>query len=154
MTETEFWQVIARLDWSHTGDDEAVVAPAVKHLARLGPNAIRAFEGILSEKLFTLDTIEHARNIGEYAWRVGEHFSSDQFLYARCVVVANGPELYQQVLGCPESFPKDMEFEAILYIAASAWEKATRSNFEHVSPTSYETFANTRGWPDRIGRYT
>lgn len=29
LTESEFWQIIALLDWSKTGDDEAVIAPAV-----------------------------------------------------------------------------------------------------------------------------
>lgn len=29
MTDDQFWSIIARLDWSRSGDDEAVLAPAV-----------------------------------------------------------------------------------------------------------------------------
>lgn len=33
MTEAEFWRLIDRLDWTHQGDDDLVVAPVVKALA-------------------------------------------------------------------------------------------------------------------------
>lgn len=31
--EEEYWKVISMLDWSHEGDDEEVLKPAVEYLA-------------------------------------------------------------------------------------------------------------------------
>ena len=83
-----------------------------------------------------------------YAFVNGEndHFSVDWFLYARCVVVANGRTFFAQVLSHPEKFPKDMEFEALLAIAAQAYERETGREFDHIASTSYETYSNRAGW--------
>ena len=147
MDDTTFWKLIASLDWEKTGNDRAVVEPVVKALAAMDITAIEGFENRLSEKLHSLDTEAHAREIGENAYVAPDkHFSVDWFLYARCCVIANGQEFYEHVLTDPRNWPKDMEFEAILYVAGSAYESKTGEEFSYSAPVSYETYTNTSGW--------
>ncbi len=147
MQEREFWELIGKLDWDESGDDDAVIEPAVASLAKRSVADIFEFEEILARKLNQLDTKAHAKEIGEGAYvNDEEFFSADGFLYSRCVVVANGEELFEHVLNNPKAFPKDMEFEAILGIAQEAYERKTGSEWEYISSTDYETFSNERGW--------
>src|SRR5919197_2245020 len=133
MTEAEFWNLIAHLDWGRTGDDEAVVEPVVESLSSRDVADIEAFEELLAHKLFSLDTVGHARAIGKYAFKGSdEGFSVDLFLYARCCVVANGRKFFEQVLADPSKMPKDMEFEALLSVAAKAHERKTGESFDFV----------------------
>lgn len=151
MDEIEFWRIIGLLNWKRTGDDEAVLKPAVKALAKKSPEEIAGFEEILSQKLFGLDTKAHATQMGEDAYVDDKHpFSVDAFLYARCCVVANGEEYYESVLADPGDFPEDMEFEALLELASSAYEARTGTapDFFETS-VSYETFSNKVGWAGR-----
>ncbi len=135
------------LNWEEAGDDEAVVEPVVEYLSRLSNEEIFAFEELLAQKLHALDTKPHAKEIGEDAYvNADEYFSVDGFLYSRCVVVANGNELFEHVLHNPNDFPKDMEFEAILYAAQEAYEQKNGKEWDHVSPTDYETYKNSSGW--------
>jgi predicted DNA-binding WGR domain protein len=147
MSEEVFWRIIRLFDWKKLGDDEAVVEPAVAALAQMNVADIERFEDILAEKLYALDTRAHAREIGEEAFQPGKHFSVDWFLYERCAVVANGREFHESVLADPTQMPKDMEFEAILSVAASAYQRKTGQEFEHPTPLSYETYSNREGWP-------
>jgi len=146
MSEDVFWRIIALFNWKKTGDDDAVIEPAVKALAQMSLDDIERFEDILSERLFVLDTEAHAREIGEYAYQPGKYFSPDWFLYERCVVVANGCEFYESVLADATKMPKDMEFEALLTVAPTAFERKTGEEFDHVSGVSYETYSNQAGW--------
>ena len=146
MTEAKFWAIIAMLNWAATGDDAAVTAPAVSELATYEIEEIYEFQNILARKLHALDTRAHAEQIGEYAYREGEYFSADWFLYTRCVVVANGESFYTRVLENPQAFPKDMEFESLLYIAPEAIERKTGEEYDHVTEPSYETYSNIEGW--------
>ncbi len=146
MSEEVFWRIIGLFNWKRLGDDDVVVAPAVKALAAMGPDDIRRFEDILAEKLHALDTEAHAREIGEEAYRPGRHFSVDWFLYERCAVVANGRELFEGILADPRQMPKDMEFETLLSVASNAWTLKTGEEFDHTPPVSYETYSNTAGW--------
>jgi hypothetical protein len=147
MLETEFWDFLSKVNWDATGDDEAVVEPLVEALSKINIEEIYAFEEILTKKLHALDTIAHAKEIGEDAYvNDKEYFSVDLFLYARCVVVVNGESLFERVLNNPKEFPKDMEFEAILYVAQQAYEKKTGKKWEYVADTDYETYSNKEGW--------
>lgn len=149
MTDEIFWSVIARFDWANEADDDddAVIAPARAALSRMSTDAIRQFQEILAQKLFALDTLEHARNIGERSFvDEGAYFSQDEFLYARCAAVANGEAFYQRALVDPEEMPKDTEFEAILYLASSAHEEKTGAELEYHPSTNYETFSNWPAW--------
>ena len=147
MNENEFWSIIGMLNWEESGDDEAVVEPVVNYLSQKTDEEIFQFEELLAQKLFALDTKAHVKEIGEDAYvNEGEYFSVDGFLYSRCVVVANGKELFQNVLENPNEFPKDMEFEAILYVSQEAYEQKNDKEWEYVSPTDYETYKNASGW--------
>ena len=148
MTDEQFWAIIARLDWSKAGDDDAVIQPAVRSLGALGGAAVCEFQDVLAAKLYQLDTAHHAAEIGNWAYRGPDDdaFSADNFLYARCVVVANGVALFEHVLRHPTAFPKDLEFEALLGIAPLAYKRATGEEFNHDPPLSFETFSNKDGW--------
>jgi predicted DNA-binding WGR domain protein len=149
MSDDVFWRIIKLFDWKKTGDDDAVLRRAVAALSQMTEEDICRFEDILASKLFLLDTEAHAREIGSEAYHPDKHFSVDWFLYERCVVIANGRELFDNVLADPRNMPKDMEFEAILTLAGSAFELKTGRSFEYVAQPSYETFSNAAGWPAR-----
>jgi hypothetical protein len=146
--EIEFWRIIELLNWKRTGDDEAVLKPAVRALAKKSPEEIAGFEEIMSQKLFALDTMAHARQMGEDAYIDDKHpFSVDAFLYARCCVVANGKEYYESVLADAAEFPEDIDFEALLELASTAYESSTgRAPDSFETSVSYETFSNKVGW--------
>ncbi len=146
MEEEKHWQIIALLNWKKLGDDDAVLEPAISALAAKPVDEIIAFEDWLARKLHALDGVEYAANIGQFAYRKGEYFSPDIFLYARCAVVANGPELYHEVLENPSEMIKDGGFEPLLYLSAKAHERKTGEPFDHVSEVSYETYANAEAW--------
>ncbi len=152
MNDNDFWDVIGKLDWGEAGDDGAVVEPVVDFLATKTDDDIFRFEELLSQKLHALDTKAHAKEIGEDALVEGEYFSPDWFLYARCVVVANGKELFELVLRNPKEFPKDTEFEAILSVAQEAYEKKNDKDWEYTAATSYETGDNLVGWGQAGGK--
>ena len=147
MKEANFWMIISLFNWEMAGDDEAVVEPAVVALSQMSEQEIIGFSELLAEKLYLLDTKAHASHIGEDAYvNDDEYFSVDWFLYARCVVVANGPELLKKVLNNPGAFPEDLEFESLLYIASTAYERKTGNELEHNTQFSYETYSNKGGW--------
>ena len=146
MNEEEFWNTIQMFDWDKSGDDEAVLNPAVQYLAKKTNEEIFEFEEIMAQKLQSLDTKAHAQNIGEGAYvNDNEYFSVDGFLYSRCVVVANGKNYFETVLTTPKDFPKDMEFESILYLAQEAYERKNKTEWNYSSTTDYETFKNISG---------
>ena len=142
MNEDRFWDIIALLDWSKEGNDDAVIEPAIRNLASLPEAAILSFHDLLSEKLYLLD----GRNYAELSVNEDEHLSSDLFLYARCCVVANGRAFFEEVLDNPASFPKDLFFEAIMDIPERAWLRKTGGDFEHFPKYNYETGFNPNGW--------
>jgi hypothetical protein len=161
MTEDQFWHIVALLDWEQVGDDDAVLRPAVTVLAAASEADIVEFEEILAEKLHALDTREHARHgyQGEADPDNGDDYiSADDFLYLRCVVVANGRQLYQEVLADPGKMPTQMEFESLLYLARTAFEEKTGREFDGKTRVSYESFSNTEGWKPtgrtRGGKFT
>ncbi|MBX3414718.1 MAG: DUF4240 domain-containing protein [Pirellulales bacterium] len=149
MNETTFWDIIELLDWDQTGDDEAVLEPACQALAALDDDAIFEFENILAEKLHAIDTREHCRACyaGELDPDDGDDFiSADDFLYSRCVAVANGRDVYTSILADPAEMPQGLEFESLLSLPASAYELKTGNEYEHVPRVSYESFQNLAGW--------
>ncbi len=161
MDENTFWEIIAFFDWDETGNDDAVMEPACKALSAMDEDAIFRFDDILAEKLHALDTREHCRAC--YAGELNpddgdDYISADDFLYSRCVVVVNGREFYDSVLADPTKMPQNMEFEALLSLPQSAFERKTGQPYDHAPLVSYESFQNAVGWaatPDtRPGKYT
>jgi Protein of unknown function (DUF4240) len=126
-----------------------VLRPALSTLSSMPPEDIAAFEQILAAKLYALDTREHAR----WCYRRqsdpdngDDYISSDDFLYSRCVVVANGREFFGDVLADPSKFPAEMEFESLLSLAGHAYEQRTGQPLEVGHDLSWESFSNTDGW--------
>ena len=104
------------------------------------------FADLLSEKLYLLDAKKYAKHIGEDAWDGEQYFSVDNFLYARCCVVANGENLYKKVLNNPETMPKDITFEALLYLPSDAYERKTGKDYDYIPAFNFETYSNEEGW--------
>jgi len=150
MSEEEFWSIIELLDWKHQGNDKEVLAPAIKALAAKSKTDICRFEERFAYLLYQLDTKAHASNIGADSYDPeSDSVSADGFLYARCVVVANGREFYEAVLKDPTKMPKDMEFESLLQLASGAYELKTGEDFEYSTGCSYESFSNQAGWREQ-----
>ena len=107
---------------------------------------IHRFQDILAEKLYELDTQAFAEQIGEGRYGGPNHFSVDIFLYTRTCVVANGRDFYQEVLRDPTKMPREYTFEALLYLAPTAFEQKTGEAWDYIPRVCYETFSNREGW--------
>lgn len=140
-----FWEIISLLDWSKS-EDEAILSPAIQQLAKQDIAQIYLFHDVLSEKLYQLDAKKFAIHIGEDAYNGRIYFSVDNFLYARCCVVANGKELFEMVLKTPSEMPKDLTFESLLSLASKAYTLKTEKEFQYFPHYNYETYSNEEGW--------
>ncbi len=148
MMEVEaFWRVIRLFDWRQQGNDEKVLEPAVIALSKLPVCQIKMFAERLAFLLYQIDTKAHAKCIGKYAYdEKKDYVSSDGFLYARCAVVANGQRFYEAAINDPEKMPKDIEFEALLYLAPRAYERKTGNEYDFLTGCDFESFSNSEGW--------
>lgn len=148
MNEDIFWEIISSFNWKKTGDDDAVLRPALKRLVSMTVDDIQQFAEILAEKLYNLDGLVYASNIGPDSYKSeDEFFSNDYFLYVRCCVVANRKEYYESVLADPTQMPKEMDFEALLYLADEAYNKKMKTEDENLdTKLSFETFSNIEAW--------
>lgn len=144
-TENEFWQMIDLLDWSEEGDDEKTVEPLIRALEQMPMANIYRFLDILSEKLWWLDTRNHAKVFLDDPEEEG-YLSADDFLYARCAVVANGKQYYEDVLRHPAKMPADATFEPLLFVVYHAYKRKTGKDFMSPPSMSYETYSNKEGW--------
>jgi uncharacterized protein DUF4240 len=145
-----FWDLIAKLDWRDEADDDAIVEPLVRALALLPDAEIGSFQEILAQKLYDLDGRAWARESGDEVWFGDpDRLSVDGFLYARGAVVARGRETYDAIRADATQMPRNAAFEALLYVAATAYERKTGLEWEDLDDTevSYETFSNEAGWP-------
>jgi hypothetical protein len=145
-----FWDAIAKLDWRREDDEDAIVEPLVRALALLPDAEIGSFQEILARRLYDLDGRAWARESGDRIW-LGEpdQVAVDSFLYARCAVVARGQDTYNAVRADPTMMPRNAEFESLLYVASTAYERKTGLEWDDLEDTevSYETFSNEGGWP-------
>lgn len=143
--EDDFWEIIALLDWTKSGNDDQVIEPALAALAAHSLANIRQFEEILAQKLWLLDTPKHAQ--ASLSKEAGDYLSVDGFLYDRCCVVANGRAFYEQVLADPAQFPVGYSFEKLLTLAAQAYEQRTGMEYyPAITALSYETYSNQKAW--------
>ena len=150
LSEAYFCEIISLLDWTIAGNDEAVVEPAKTRLASGPVRHIFEFADLLSEKLYVLDARKYALHIGEDSWSPDRYFSVDNFLYARCCVVANGKDMYEKVLHDPAQMPKDLTFEELLYIPSGAYERKTRKRYDYTPAYPIETYSNQAGWAEEM----
>lgn len=142
-SESDFWQIIDNIDWSKKTSKDKLES-AVKKLSSRPISHIYIFADKLSEKLYYLDTRQHAET---YSANEPNHFISvDDFLYARCAVVAEGWEYYEKVLNNPLLMPDEIVFEALLNVADEAYELKMGEEFNYVPSYNYETYSNKQGW--------
>ena len=144
ISEEECWTLIGQLDWTYEDeDDNKVVAPLVNKLSQLPVAQIYQFADWLSEKLWRLDTVQHAQ---VFMREDDDYLSVDDFLYARCAVVANGAAVYYRILDNPAEMPAEVTFEPLLYVAREAFLKKTGEEMVYVPLFNYETYGNKEGW--------
>lgn len=142
-SEEQFWQLVELFDWKQKNRDK-IIEPAVIALSKMPISAIYLFEDFLSEKLFNLDTKEHAK--AYMRQQTDDYFSVDDFLYVRCGVVAEGRAYYENIIKNPSEFPVDIDFEHILSVAAEAYKMKTGRDFDYSPLYNYETRSNTEKW--------
>lgn len=146
MDDDKFWTIIGLFNWEKYNSD-MIVAPAIKHLSKLKAADIKQFEETMATKLYNLDTVEHAKNIGEHSYNEKDNYISvDFFLYARCMAVAKGKAFYESALNDPKKMPKEKDFEVLLSVAELAYEMKSRKEFDYTTYNSYETYSNKQGW--------
>lgn len=145
LSEAHFWELISVFDWDEE-EDETILEPAVARLAAGSIRHIFEFADLLSEKLYTLDKPIYAKHIGQDSWSPGRYFSVDNFLYARCCVVANGESMYEKVLRDPILMPKDITFEALLYLPSTAYKRKTGKDYDYTPAFPVETYSNKESW--------
>lgn len=144
-TEDNFWALLQQLDWSNEAEDERVIAPVVAALQQQPLAVIYRFADILSEKLWQLDTRRHAQVFLADPQEEG-YLSVDDFLYARCVVVANGKSFYEDVLTTPSKMPTDLTSESLLNIPLLAYQQKIGKRQMAPPAFNYETYSNKAGW--------
>lgn len=147
LEEEQFWEIIDLLDWEQEADAD-IIEPVVAKLAAMSVAHIYQFQDILSEKLYRLDQRQFAEHIGDRSYQPGKYFSVDGFLYIRACVVANGREIYEEVLKDPGKMPKGVSFEPVLYVATKAYKRKTGREFIYIPLFDYETYSNEKGWEE------
>lgn len=146
LTEAAFWALIAQLDWSQIGDDNAVIAPIVNALSKSSFRHILDFADILSHKLYLLDSEVYLQQNEETAMLTDVDFAADRFLYVRCCVVANGLAFFNDIRRHPTEMPHQLAFAPLLRIPNEAYKKQMGKPLEHVWAYPIETFSNPVGW--------
>jgi Protein of unknown function (DUF4240) len=142
-SEEQFWQIIELFDWKQQKRDD-ITQPAITALSKMPVSAIYLFEDFLSEKLFNLDTKEHAKAYMKQ--QTDGYFSVDDFLYVRCATVAEGKEYYDRVMEDPTKLSADIDFEHLLSVAADAYKCKTGRDFVYSPLYNYETKSNIEKW--------
>jgi len=142
-SEEQFWQLIELFDWKQKKRDD-IIQPAVTALSKMPISAIYLFEDFLSEKLFDIDTKEHAKAYMKQ--QTDDYFSADGFLYVRCAAVAEGKSYYENICKNPSELSADIDFEHILSVAAEAYKLKTGRDFDYSPLYNYETQSNTEKW--------
>jgi hypothetical protein len=146
LTEQRFWEIIGLFDWTDPEDDDRVLQKAITTLSAAPIHHIYLFSDMIAAKLYQLDARVFAENIGDDAYTPNKYFSVDNFLYARCCVVANGQTYFESVLKDPIFMAQNLTFEALLTLAAKAYLMKTGKPFSYISETPIETYSNKLGW--------
>lgn len=146
MTADQFWQSMALLDWTQ-GDSDAILAPLKAHLSTRPLSELIDFQNHLAYFLYQLNGKAYATHLApDDAYRPDAPFSSDQFLYARAAVVANGQAVYERILAQPDQMIKAFTFEPILWVVPSLYKQRTGKPWEIELEYCYETYCNEGGW--------
>ena len=145
LSRDEFFRIIMDIcDWNRSGDDNAVLKPLITYLAKQSDEVIFAFEDVMAELLYELDT----KALFERALKYYDH-SDDTFLYSRCVALINGKQYFEDAKNGKVDDLWKSEFESVLYVARRAWSEkhgCDMDEFPHFPKHSYETGSNKEAW--------
>ena len=145
MDKKRFFELIMDVcDWEKSGDDDMVIAPLVNYLSSYSDEEIFAFDDIMAELLYDLDTKKSFKRACKYY----DH-SDDSFLYSRCAALVNGEECYKKVKAGKNNKIWTMEFEAILSVPMLSWSKKNNKDpedYPHLTAKSIETGSNADEW--------
>ena len=134
MTDETFWGLIEHIDFTRS-DEPRMLAPLHLALKKHSPGDLLAFQVILSEKLFHLDTPTHYACAAEP--------SGDSFLYFRLFVVGSGEVFYYDFLERPQRVDEPLPWlEGLLYLARNEYEKKTGSELDCSNALDHESFVN------------
>ncbi|MET9373176.1 DUF4240 domain-containing protein [Streptomyces sp. NPDC002992] len=141
-----FWSIIDNAQGDTVHD---VVEAVGMDLSKRPVEEIIDFSERLAEALYALDRRELFEQ--EYTFAgdaTGGDNTGEDFLYARCAVVAAGSEVYEQVNQDPTRFATEWNWHAqdLLYAPEEAYEELTDETWEHDTETDYETGSNTAAW--------
>jgi hypothetical protein len=142
-SEEQFWHLIEQFDWKQKKRAD-IIQPAVIALSKMPVSAIYLFQDFLSEKLFNIDTKQHAEAYMKE--QTDDYFSADDFLYVRCAAVAEGRLYYENIEKDPSELSTDIDFEHILSVAAEAYKIKTGRELDYSPLYNYETKSNLDKW--------
>lgn len=145
MNKRLFWKIIKMLDWDKEGNDELVLTPVIQYLSQHSDEEIFAFEDIMTQLLYDIDS----KKIAEGLYEDTKYISADIFLYQRCVAIVNGQGYYNSILYGGRKLDPNLEFEAILYVPKAAWANKHNQDLRdhpHITKLSYETGSNKTLW--------
>lgn len=144
INENEFWHLISKVDWNESMNQKKI-QPLIESLVTYPESSIVTFYDLLSEKLFLLDQEKFAKELE----KKNKHFSSDEFLYARCAVVAKGKNYFDQVVSNEVIFPANLYLEDLLEVPEQAFKMKTGNDLDHLPIYIFETGFNPEGWGDK-----
>lgn len=146
MSAIDFFHITDEyLDWDKSGDDDAVIEPLIDFLSKWGDELIFAFDDMMAELLYSLDTKKIANDI----YKNTDYFSGDDFLYTRCTALVNSKRYYNDILKGRRKLKEGILFEPILYVPGLAWARRhgeEADDYPHVTKFCYETMSNEDGW--------
>lgn len=126
MDKTAFWQLIESAKTAANGDQQLQEEVLISNLAELEPEQIVSFECIMRELLMEADHF----NIIAAQKIIDGYVSDDTYLYFRCWLVAQGETIFTNILQNPDTLASILDegyqdFEGLLYVATTAFEKQT-----------------------------
>lgn len=151
MTWADFWILIDTLNGEA---DETSCRRLAQELGRRPVADIIGFAERHAEALYRLDQEKFGSlPVADLTDRDGNPFpqSADQFLYARCAVVAAGQAVWEDVFFDVDKFAPftstRYDGEWLLYVPDQAYELATGREWDRPTRYCFETFSNKDGWP-------
>ncbi|MFJ3517877.1 MULTISPECIES: DUF4240 domain-containing protein [unclassified Streptomyces] len=151
MTWADFWALIGTLNGEAT---QMGCRRLAEELSRRSVPDIIGFAERHAEALYRLDQEKFGTlPVTDLSDRDGRPFpqSADQFLYARCAVVAAGQAVWEGVFFDADKFAPytstKYDGEWLLYVPDQAYELATGEERHRATRYSFETFSNRDGWP-------
>ena len=132
MNESEFWQLIDKVNMNQEADDYADTNELIGTLSKLAPAEIIEFERIFREKLLENDHF----NVMLPLKIIDDYVGDDSYLYYRCWLIAHGQEVVEGVLKEPDFLADfvtedtEPDLEDLLYVSTDAFKLSTGKDEE------------------------